>query len=263
MSQRRMFSPDITESDAFLEMPEGSQNLYFHLGMYADDDGFVGPRKIMRLIGSKEDDLKVLIAKRFLLFFENGVVVVKHWRINNLIRKDWYRPTQYFEQAAALFVKENGAYSLDESQGKPLLDSRLRLVNEPSTQDSIGKDSIGKKREEKVASPDKPESSLSWLGSFNEKEEFLCGVPAETLKAFSEKYKASEDQIRNKCEDLVLWSKTSRKVKKNYKTFLQVILKKDFGIRTAADKELEERVRLTHERISSPFGKSLAAKMKM
>lgn len=88
-----MFSPDITESDAFLEMPASAHSLYFHLGMYADDDGFVNPRKIMRMLGSSEDDLKVLLSKRFLLTFASGVVVVKHWKINNLVRKDWYRPT--------------------------------------------------------------------------------------------------------------------------------------------------------------------------
>lgn len=111
MAQRRMFSPDIVESDAFLDMPVSSQALYFHLGMYADDDGFVNPKKIMRLVGVQPDDLKVLISKRFVLPFENGVVVIKHWRINNLVRKDWYKETQYIEQKKLLVVKESGAYT--------------------------------------------------------------------------------------------------------------------------------------------------------
>ena len=83
-----MFSPDITSSDAFLDMPASTQVLYFHLGMRADDDGFVTPKMVMRLLGSAEDDLKVLIAKRFILPFESGVVVIKHWLIHNLIRAD-------------------------------------------------------------------------------------------------------------------------------------------------------------------------------
>lgn len=127
-----MFSPAIVESDAFLEMPPSSQALYFHLGMYADDDGFVNPQKIMRMMNASGDDLKVLIAKRFVLPFENGVVVIKHWRINNLIRKDFYRPTQYVEQFNTLTIKENGAYT--DSVNK-LLTTRQRR---------IGKDRIGK-----------------------------------------------------------------------------------------------------------------------
>ena len=108
---RRMFSPKIVDSDAFLDMPVSSQALYFHLGMEADDDGFVNPRKIMRKIGSPDDDLKVLIGKRFVLPFENGVVVIKHWRINNLIRKDFYKETVYLEEKKRLTIKENGSYT--------------------------------------------------------------------------------------------------------------------------------------------------------
>lgn len=112
MSQRRMFSPLIIDSDAFLEMPASAQNLYFHLGMRADDDGFVGnPKKILRMVGGGEDDFKILQAKRFILTFESGVIVIKHWRINNLIRKDWYKETVYLEEKGRLFLKENGAYT--------------------------------------------------------------------------------------------------------------------------------------------------------
>lgn len=126
MAQRRMFSPDIVCSDAFLDMPASACHLYFQLGMYADDDGFVNPRKIMRMLGSSEDDLKILIAKRFVLPFQSGVVVVKHWKINNLVRKDWYRPSQYLEEKSTLYLKESGAYTDDSSQGIP-------VVNEPLT----------------------------------------------------------------------------------------------------------------------------------
>lgn len=137
MAQRRMFSPSIVESDAFLEMPVSSQALYFHLGMYADDDGFINPKRIMRMIMAAEDDLKMLMVKRFVIAFENGIVVIKHWKMNNMVRKDWYRPTQYIEQKAKLFLKENGAYTMDSSQGKA-------LVNEPLTEVRLGKVSIGK-----------------------------------------------------------------------------------------------------------------------
>lgn len=140
---RRMFSPDIVNSDAFLEMPPSTQALYFQLGMKADDDGFVNPKMVMRMIGSSDDELKVLVGKRFVLPFENGVIVIKHWRVNNLIRKDWYRPTQYLEQKSLLSLKENGSYTFDSKQGVPLLNG---VVNESLTnrQHSIGKDRIGK-----------------------------------------------------------------------------------------------------------------------
>jgi hypothetical protein len=106
-----MFSPQIVESDAFLDMPPSSQALYFHLGMRADDDGFVNPKMVMRLIGSAEDDLKVLLAKRFLLKFETGVVVIKHWLIHNLIRNDLYKETLYIEEKNQIGLKDNGAYT--------------------------------------------------------------------------------------------------------------------------------------------------------
>ena len=85
MAQRRMFSPEIVKSEEFLMMPLSSQALYFHLGMASDDDGFVQPKLLMKSVGFQEDDLKVLLTKRFLLPFENGVVVVKHWLIHNMI----------------------------------------------------------------------------------------------------------------------------------------------------------------------------------
>lgn len=141
MAQRRMFSPLITDSDAFLDMPGSAQNLYFHLGMRADDDGFVSnPKKVLRMINGADDDLKLLMAKRFILTFENGVIVIKHWRMNNLIRKDWYKPTIYQDEMNLLKVKQNGAYS--EIDGK----KSLILVNENATirSRSIGKVSIVK-----------------------------------------------------------------------------------------------------------------------
>ena len=111
MAQRRLFSLKIVDSDAFLEMPTSSQALYFHLGMHSDDDGFVNPRKIMRVIGTTNDDLKILIAKRFILTFETGVVVIKHWLIHNTILKDRYTPTLYTEEKNSLIIKENGVYT--------------------------------------------------------------------------------------------------------------------------------------------------------
>lgn len=112
MPEKRMFTKKITESDAFLDMPLSTQCLYFHLNMNADDDGFVNnPKRIMRTIGASEDDLKILIAKSFILVFESGVIVIKHWRMHNTLRNDRYKPTDYTEEYALLGLKDNKAYT--------------------------------------------------------------------------------------------------------------------------------------------------------
>lgn len=120
MASKRMFSLDIVDSDAFVSMPSSSQSLYFHLSMRADDDGFVkNPKRIQRDVGSSDDDMKVLIAKRFILPFDSGVVVIKHWRINNNIRSDRYKPTTFLEEKSTLAIKENGAYTEAYKLGIP------------------------------------------------------------------------------------------------------------------------------------------------
>lgn len=112
MAEKRMFTQKIIDSDAFLDMPLTTQALYFHLNMRADDDGFINnPKRIQRTIGASEDDLKLLIAKRFVICFESGVIVIKHWRMHNTLRKDRYTPTQYQEEYASLDVKENNSYT--------------------------------------------------------------------------------------------------------------------------------------------------------
>ena len=204
---RRMFSPQIVDSDAFLDMSASAQNLYFHLGMRADDDGFVGnPKKILRMVGGNDDDLKILLAKRFILTFENGVIVIKHWRINNLVRKDWYRPTQYLEQKNQLFIKENGAYTEDCSQGLPLVNETLP---NSLTQVRIGKDRIDKEED--------PSKSINYLKL----------IPLEDMKEFHDRFDASERQIKSKAEDLYLYCKSHAKVYKNYKAFLLNALRRD------------------------------------
>lgn len=111
MAERRMFAKTIIDSDAFLDMPLSTQALYFHLSMRADDDGFINnPRKIQRMIGGGDDDLKLLVAKNFLIPFESGVVVIKHWKIHNYIQRDRYKETVYLEEKAQLEEKDNKAY---------------------------------------------------------------------------------------------------------------------------------------------------------
>lgn len=112
MAEKRMFTQKIIDSDAFLDMPLSTQCLYFHLNMRADDDGFINnPKKIQRMVGSNDDDLKILIAKRFLLIFESGVIVIKHWKMHNTLQKDRYKPTQYIEELNELELNVNKSYT--------------------------------------------------------------------------------------------------------------------------------------------------------
>ena len=151
MAEKRMFTQKIVDSDAFLDMPLSTQALYFHLNMHADDDGFVNnPKKIQRVIGASREDLKLLIAKRFILVFENGVIVIKHWRMHNLLRKDRYNPTQYQDQMERLELKDNGAYTEKSPEPLEIKESESMATTwQPDGNQMahrIGKDRIGKDR---------------------------------------------------------------------------------------------------------------------
>ncbi len=145
-----MFSKKITDTDTFLDMPLSAQALYFHLNMHADDDGFVSNAKtIKRMIGSNDDDLKLLLAKQFIFSFESGVVVIKDWKIHNYIRKDTYNTTIYGNEKEQLSQDENGSYTL-----------RIRSVDEPSTQVRLGKVRLGKVSNINSSSNDEPHIEL-------------------------------------------------------------------------------------------------------
>ena len=143
MAERRMFAKAIVLSDAFLDMPLSARCLYFTLGMFADDDGFVGsPKGIMRQCGASQDDMLALIQKRFVLAFESGVIVIKHWRINNYLRNDRYTSTTYLEEKETLELDEKNAYTEKNGFGIPSMG--IPSIGKVSIdKDSIGKDSIG------------------------------------------------------------------------------------------------------------------------
>lgn len=155
-----MFAKTIVLSDAFLDMPLSARCLYFTLGMLADDDGFINsPRSIMRQCGASDDDMRILLARKFVLAFESGVIVIKHWRINNYLRKDRYKETVYTEEYKQLTTEKNGAYTLGiPSNGIP----------------SIGKDSIGKNSIEDRAplEPVPLNDGTEWVPTQSEYEEY-------------------------------------------------------------------------------------------
>ena len=128
MAERRMFAKSIVLSDVFLDMPMSARCLYFTLGMLADDDGFVGsPKSIMRQCGASQDDLQILLAKRYVLGFESGVIVIKHWRINNFLRNDRHTNTTYLEELATLSLDGKGSYT---ERDKNLPQLELEVVEE-------------------------------------------------------------------------------------------------------------------------------------
>lgn len=174
MAERRMFTKKITESDAFLDMPSSTQMLYFHFSMNADDDGFVNnPKKIQKMCGASDDDFKLLIVKSFIILFDSGIIVIKHWKMHNYIQADRYRPTDYVEEKSMLGIKSNKAYTLDVS----------KMDTECIQNGYIGKDSIGK------VSIDKDSKDK------DSKEESVGG---EKAKRF---YPPTLDEVKQYCEE--------------------------------------------------------------
>ena len=120
MAERRMFAKTIIDSDMFIDMPTSARLLYYDLAMRADDDGFVNnPKKICRMTGASEDDLKILIAKQYLIPFETGIVVIKHWKIHNYIRKDTYTKTAYLREFSEVSLNEQKEYVHEPSTSRP------------------------------------------------------------------------------------------------------------------------------------------------
>ena len=183
-----MFAKTIIDSDLFLDMPSSTQCLYFHLSMRADDDGFINnPKKIQRMVGSGDDDLKLLIAKNFIIPFESGVVVIKHWKIHNYIRNDRYKETLYKEEKSQLSTGENKEYIL----GIP---NDIPAVDEGSTQVRLGKDRIGKyslpteeKDVSKFVDNSKSEKLSSMSKLYQENIGMINGIVAEWITEISEK----------------------------------------------------------------------------
>ena len=144
MAEKRMFSKSIIDSDSFLDMPLSTQALYFHLSMRADDDGFLNnSKKIMRVIGANQNDMDLLLVKKFIISFEDGICVIKHWRIHNYIQNDRYHETNYKQEKSMLCIDDNKAYTLEDT-GKKLIGNKVMYT------DCIQNGSSDKTREDKI-----------------------------------------------------------------------------------------------------------------
>lgn len=191
-----MFAKTIIDSDAFLDMPLTAQALYFHLSMRADDDGFVNnPKKIQRMIGATDKDCKLLISNKFIITFESGIIVIKHWKIHNYIQKDRYQETVYKQEKTMLDTKDNKAYTLINS---PCIHNVYKM----DTQDRLGKDSIDKDSigKDSCASEDAPKTADkidfdAVINSFNQ----IC-VDLPKVKSISDSRKRA---IKSAYNDII------------------------------------------------------------
>lgn len=219
MAERRMFAKTIIDSDAFLDMPLSAQALYFHLSMRADDDGFINnPKKIQRMIGASDDDCKLLILKRFIITFESGVIVIKHWRIHNYIQKDRYKPTIYQEEKSQLAVKENKAYTecihngynLDTQDRLELGKDRLELeqgkdIDSTSKAKKPVRHKYGEYKNVLLSDEDMKKLQAEFPADYQERIERLSGYIASTGKS----YKNHLATIRN-------WARKDKEQKPTY-----------------------------------------------
>lgn len=223
MADRRMFSKTIIDSDAFLDMPLSTQALYFHLSMRGDDDGFINnPKKIQRMLGCADDDVKLLIAKRFIIPFDSGVVVIKHWRIHNYIRADRYKETIYQQEKQQLVMKDDKEYKKLDAIGIP---ADNQTVYQLETQVRLGKDSIDK---DNIYIQDSTKKLIRHkYGEY--KNVLLSDADMEKLKAefpfdweerienLSEYMASSGRTYKNFLATIRKWAKTEKPARKNKK----------------------------------------------
>ena len=227
MAERRMFSKSVIDSDAFSDMPLTTQALYFHLGMRADDDGFVNsPKKIQRSIGATADDMKLLIAKGFIIPFDSGVIVITHWKVHNYIRKDRYRPTRHFHEMSQLATDESREYFLPsvsqvDTNGIP-------GDNQTDTQVRLGKDRLEENicAEPLQASTPEPEEPAVISLPLNDKTWYP--ITQKQVDEWSGLYPAVD--VMQELRKMVGWldaNTSNRKTRRGIKSFVNRWLSKE------------------------------------
>ena len=243
MAEKRMFTKSIIDSDAFLEMPLSAQALYFHLNMRADDDGFVNnPKRITDYVNASADDLKILLAKRFIIRFDSGVIVIKHWRMHNTLKSDRYHPTDYQDELALLCVKPNKAYTEkpqvpeiplappepEWNQSGTNLEPQVRVVESSK---GLGKDSEGldKAREDlSIPSAEPGTVSAPPVISIILNDKSLFDVSPEDYNRWCELYPAVN--VMQELRKMSSWSTDNpkrRKTKSGIRRFINAWLSKE------------------------------------
>lgn len=261
MAERRMFAKTIIDSDAFIDMPISARLLYYDLAMRADDDGFVNsPKKIMKFVGASVDDMNVLIARQFIISFESGVVVIRHWKMHNYIRKDTYKETPYKDEKALLCLDENNGYKFENEC--PSTTCR-RTVDEPSTQVRLGKVRIGKVRLESTRAHAR--ETLPPENSENDSSKNI--KPENSKKPIRHKYGTYKnvlltdedmnklksefpDDWQNRIERLSEYIASSGKAYKNHLATIRAWAKKDKERETLKNRSVNDKWCINNETIS-------------
>jgi len=219
MAERRMISQKIVDSDAFLDMPQTTQNLYFHLNVRADDEGFVdAPKKIMRAVGSNQNDLEILMAKPYIIMFESGVIVIKHWKLHNTIRKDRMKETLYIEEKSQLVEKLNGSYTTPKPN-----DNHMTTICQPSIVEySIDKFSKVKSNKEGDKSPIRKKfvkPIIDELKKYCEEKNYTVDCEAFLLHYESNGWLVGKNKMKSWKASLGTWNKNSFKKQEKQDNF--------------------------------------------
>jgi hypothetical protein len=223
MAKRRMFSLDVIDTDMFLDMSVGSQNLYFHLAMRADDDGFVSsPKKIIKITNATQNDYDILIAKQFIIPFETGVCVIKHWKLHNIIKNDRYKKTIYHQEMASISQDENNVYNLEPNwnQTGTKLEPQVRLGK-----DRLGKDRLGNTQQmfnDGLTDVKQKNYNLDYARKL---------VEGKDTQEFEDKYSISQDIVIDIAEELVNYVASTGKRYKDYKATMHNWIKRKLGNR--------------------------------
>nr|DAK90363.1 MAG TPA: hypothetical protein [Caudoviricetes sp.] len=222
MANRRMFSLDVIDTDKFMEMPLTAQALYFHLGMRADDDGFISsPRNIMKLVECKKDDMNVLIARGFVIPFDSGIMVISDWNVNNWIRPDRKRETIFKHERALLDLKED-VYVLNN--GLQPFDNQMSTLCH--TQDSIGKGSIGKVNNTICPEPKLQPTPSGLLIPLNDNT--MYDIPQDKIAIWKDTYRAVD--VEQELRKMIAWcysNPTKRKTRRGVDRFINSWLSRE------------------------------------
>jgi len=222
MAQRRMFSLSVIDTDRFLDLPASSQNLYFHLGMRADDDGFVGsPKKITAMVNCSADDMKLLIAKGYVIPFDSGVCVIRDWKVNNYIASDRYHATVFLEEKALLTQQENGSYTIVDTP-------RIQTGSDLDTQSRLAEDSLelGQIRERNSCGA--PESAAPPAASLVLNDGSYFDVSEEQVERWKALYPAVD--VRQELNNMTGWleaNPTQRKTRRGIMRFCNAWLARE------------------------------------
>lgn len=247
MADKRMFSLSVVDTDWFLDLPLSTQALYFHLNLRADDDGFVdAPNSIVRKIGASKNDFDLLVAKRYVLKFESGIIVIKHWRMHNTIQKDRYHPTQFQEELNLLSIKDNKSYT-DKKCIQDGYEMDTKRIQNVSSGLDLGLDiDLGLDNKEK----DKKETSGEVTHAYGEYKRIR--LKDSQYKKLVDEFGENKTQLAITKLDEYVQSNNNKNKYKDFYLVLRKVIKEDWfhiskDVQNQSNDELEELIKIGRE----------------